>query len=92
MLFDFIIKYDTLRLEMKGLPVTTLLTKAVKQVSKLPETLQDQIAEQLLEDLKMELKWNESLEKSDKQLEKMADKALDEFKKGKTKKMGFGEL
>ncbi|MBI5652092.1 MAG: hypothetical protein HZC40_16880 [Chloroflexi bacterium] len=72
--------------------MTTLLSKAMKRIETLPQTLQDEIAEQLLEDIANELKWQKTLAKPQVKLEKLAEKALRESSAGKTKKMGFDEL
>lgn len=72
--------------------MTGLLTKALGQAEKLPKDLQDELARQLLEDIEGELKWDDALEKSHDQLAVLADRALEEFKAGRTRKMGFDEL
>ena len=72
--------------------MTQLLSKAFEQVSKLPQDMQNEIAEQLLEDIIDELKWNDTFAKSHKELAKLADRALEEFRAGRTRKMGFDEL
>jgi hypothetical protein len=72
--------------------MTKLLKKVFEQAEKLSPTLQDEIAAQLLEDIEGELKWDETLAKSHDKLAKLADQALEDFKAGRTKKMGFDEL
>ncbi|TAH51951.1 MAG: hypothetical protein EYC68_09245 [Chloroflexota bacterium] len=72
--------------------MTTLLTKAIKQIEKLPSSLQDEIAEQLLYDSENEIAWEKALSKPQPKLESLAQRALRESKEGKTKKMGFDEL
>lgn len=72
--------------------MTGLLTKALGEAEKLPRDLQDELARQLLEDIEGELRWDETLEKSHNQLSTLADRALEEFKAGRTRKMGFDEL
>jgi hypothetical protein len=71
--------------------MTTLLSQAFDTASKLPEALQEQIASQLLEDIDAELKWEQAFANSQDQLAKLADKALEDFKAGRVKKMGFDE-
>ncbi len=78
---------------MKGAEImTTLLTKAIKQIEKLPANLQDEIAEQLLSDFESEMAWEKTLSKPQPKLELLAERALRESEEGKTKKMGFDEL
>lgn len=72
--------------------MTSLLSKAFKKASQLPKSVQDEIALELLEDIESELKWDKAFAESHDKLEKLADKALEEFKAGKTKKMGFDEI
>ncbi|MBU0568990.1 hypothetical protein KJ693_12475 [bacterium] len=72
--------------------MTKLLEKVFERAVKLPQALQDEIAEELLEDIEGEFKWDETLAKSHDKLAKLADHALEEFKAGRTKKMGFDEL
>ena len=72
--------------------MSDILTKAFKKASKLPKNLQEEIAKQLLEDIEGELKWDETLFKSHDKLEKLANKAIEEFKSGRTKQMGFDKL
>jgi aspartate/tyrosine/aromatic aminotransferase len=72
--------------------MTTLLSKAIKEIENLPPELQDEIARQILEDIECELKWQATLVQPQSKLEKLAEKALEESKAGKTKKMGFDEL
>ena len=72
--------------------MTQRLAKAFQEASRLPEELQDELAAKLLEDIEGEARWDETLASSPQTLEKLADKAIQEFKAGRTKKMGFDEL
>ncbi|MDM8551356.1 hypothetical protein QUF72_14825 [Desulfobacterales bacterium HSG2] len=72
--------------------MTQLLTKAFEEATKLPQEMQDEIAEHLLEDILAEFKWDETFARSQDKLAKLADRALEEFRSGRTKKMGFDEL
>lgn len=72
--------------------MTVRLTKAMKQIEKLPSALQDEIAEQLLYDFENEMAWKKTLVKPQPKLEALAQRALRESVQGKTKKMGFDEL
>lgn len=58
----------------------------------LPEEVQNDIAKQLMEDIEGEFQWDNTLARSQDQLAKLANQALEEFKAGRTKKMGFDEL
>jgi hypothetical protein len=72
--------------------MTILLTKAFEEASRLPEEVQNEIAERLLEEIDGEDHWDQTLASTPDVLEKLADKALEDFKAGRTKKMGFDEL
>ncbi|HZQ06938.1 MAG TPA: hypothetical protein VFD70_10195 [Anaerolineae bacterium] len=72
--------------------MTTLLTKAIKQIEKLPSAVQDEIAEQILDDLKEEVAWQETLSKPQSKLDALAERALRQSEQGKTKRIGFDEL
>jgi hypothetical protein len=72
--------------------MTRLLTKAFEEASRLSEVDQDEIAMRLLEEIEGEDHWDETLAKSQDLLETLADKALEDFKAGRTKKMGFDDL
>ncbi|MCE5266307.1 MAG: hypothetical protein LLG00_00270 [Planctomycetaceae bacterium] len=75
--------------------MTQLLTQAFQRASQLPDSLQDQVAEevqQVLEEIEAEHRWDETLARSGGQLDQLGQKALDEFRSGKTKPMGFDEL
>ncbi len=72
--------------------MTTLFSKAIKEVESLPPELQDEIAAQLLEDIESELAWQQTLAQPQSKLDELAKKALEESDAGKTKKMGFDEL
>jgi hypothetical protein len=72
--------------------MTRLLTKAFEEASRLPDVDQDEIAMRLLEEIEGEDRWDETLAKSPDALGKLADKALEDFKAGRTKKLGFDDL
>ena len=72
--------------------MTTILSRAFKKASKLPENLQELLAQQLIDDIESELKWEQAFAESQDKLGKLADKALKDFKAGSVKKMGFDEL
>jgi nitrate reductase beta subunit len=72
--------------------MTKLLTRAFEKASELPDELQDQIAQELLEEVEWESRWDDTLAGSQDKLEQLAEKAEQEYRSGKTKKMGFNEL
>jgi hypothetical protein len=72
--------------------MTDLLSQAFERASKLPDDIQDQIALDLLEEIEWESRWDQTLADSQDKLERMAEKAAEEYRAGKTKKMGFDEL
>ncbi|HKI02420.1 MAG TPA: hypothetical protein VKK31_10595 [Thermoanaerobaculia bacterium] len=72
--------------------MTRLLAKAFEEASRLPDALQDEIAERLLEDVEGDAQWDETLASSPQALEKLAGKALEDFRAGRTKKLGFDDL
>lgn len=72
--------------------MTSLLKQAFKKALKLPDTVQDELALELLGDIEDELRWDETFEKTRDELGKLADKALEDFKAGRVKKLGFDEL
>ena len=65
--------------------MTTLLEKAVKKISKLSESEQNEIAKIILNEIADEKKWYEKFKNSQNELLILADEAIDEFNKGKTK-------
>jgi hypothetical protein len=72
--------------------MTRLLTEAFDKAAQLPEGLQDELARDLIEEIAWETQWDETLSKSQDNLEKLAEKALRQYREGKTREMGFGEL
>lgn len=72
--------------------MTTLLTKAIKQIETLSSNLQDEIAEQLMQDFESEMAWQKTLSKPQSKLDILAERALRASEEGKTKKMGFDDL
>jgi hypothetical protein len=79
--------------------MTILLAKAFEEASRLSEEAQNEIAERLLEEIEGEERWDATLastpdvlERLADVLERLADKALEDFKAGRTKKLGFDDL
>lgn len=48
--------------------------------------------EKLLQEIEWEEKWNQTLEENPKALKRLVDRAKKQYREGKTKEMGFGEL
>ncbi|NJL90214.1 MAG: hypothetical protein HC916_10805 [Coleofasciculaceae cyanobacterium SM2_1_6] len=74
--------------------MTTLLEKALVEIQKLPDYLQDELAQQLLTDIENELQWQESLATPNIDLGmllEMAQEALVEEEEGRNENKGFGE-
>lgn len=69
--------------------MTKLLAKAFEKASQLPENLQDELARALIDDLTWEAQWGRTLAESSDQLDKMAEKALEDYRAGRSKEMGF---
>lgn len=72
--------------------MSSLLIKAFEKASLLPPLVQNQIARDWLNDIEEELKWDETISKTQDKLAILAQKALKEYKRGTTKKMGFDKL
>lgn len=72
--------------------MTKLLKKAFAEAAKLPQDAQDRIAAQLLQELADEAKWDVSFAASGSELERLAAEALEEYRAGRTRELGFDEL
>ena len=72
--------------------MTHLLSQAFQKASELPENLQDEIASELLEEIEWESRWDKTLAESPDKIDRLAQKAIEEYRSGKTKEMGFDEL
>jgi hypothetical protein len=72
--------------------MTKLLEEAMAEISKLPAEVQDRVAAQLLEELADEAKWDTAFAASADQLAKLAAEAREEYRAGRTEKLGFDEL
>lgn len=72
--------------------MTKLLAKAFEKASQLPENLQDELARALIDELTWEAQWDRTLAESSDQLDKMGEKALEDYRAGRTKEMGFDEI
>jgi hypothetical protein len=64
--------------------MTELLTKALAEVSKLPDEEQDHIAALILAEIDSERRWDELFAKSEDLLTKLANEALTDFRNGNT--------
>ena len=60
--------------------MTILLEKAVKKISGLPETEQEEIAKIILEEIEDEHKWYNKFKNNQSKLSILADEAREEFK------------
>ncbi len=72
--------------------MTALLQKVFQKASVLPDYMQDMLAEELLQEMEWEEKWDTTLENSQSALDKLTLRAMQQYRKGKTKEMGFDEL
>ena len=63
------------------------LENAMKKAGQLPESEQQAIANLILS----EIEWENSFAKSKDKLSSLANEALEEYKKGKSKPLDFGE-
>lgn len=72
--------------------MTELLEQMFKKASALPPELQDVIAMEFLQEIEWENQWDNTLNKSQGLLDKLTLKAMQEYKAGRTKEMGFDEL
>jgi hypothetical protein len=72
--------------------MTNLLTQAFQKASALPENLQDELAAELIEEIEWESRWDKTLDQSQDKIDQLAQKALEEYRSGKTKEMGFDQL
>jgi hypothetical protein len=72
--------------------MTERLEKAFAEASKLPLEEQDALARWLLEELASERRWEQEFSNSQDRVAELAGEALDEFRKGKTRRLDPGEL
>lgn len=72
--------------------MTALLSTAFKKASVLPESLQDELARALIEEIEGEQIWESTLRSSSANVDEMAEQALEEFRAGKTLKVGIDRL
>lgn len=67
--------------------MSKLLERAMKKAKKLPDAEQDAIATIILEELEDEARWEQAFSKSQDALAKLAAEAMEEDRKGETKKL-----
>jgi len=67
--------------------MTQLLEKAIKKISNLSDTEQDEIASIIMEETEDEKIWYGKFENTQSELSILADEAIKENEKGNTKKM-----
>lgn len=64
--------------------MTTLLEKAFKEASMLPEVGQNALAKWVIEELHSESKWQKKFGETENILEKLANEAIEDKRNGKT--------
>jgi hypothetical protein len=72
--------------------MTKMLEKAFKKASSLPASDQDALGEWLLKELESEARWQELFARSQHGLSRLAAEALDEHRRGKTKRLDPDKL
>jgi hypothetical protein len=72
--------------------MTLLLEKAFEKATSLPPELQDEFGALFIAEMESELRWNELFEQSQDVLAQMGQEALEEYRAGKTKALGWDEL
>ena len=72
--------------------MTTLLEKAFKKASKLPEVEQNALAKWLIEEIEAEKEWEKRYAESEDVLDRLADEALEVHRKGKTEELDLNRL
>jgi len=72
--------------------MTTLLEKAFKKASKLPEVEQNALAKWLIEEIEAEKEWEKRYAESEDVLDRLADDALEVHGKGKTEELDLNRL
>lgn len=77
---------------MRGFIMNSLLEKAIKEVSKLPEKEQNALAKWILEEIKSDKMWREKFANSEDVLFKLANEALCEENEGKTSNLDINKL
>lgn len=72
--------------------MTSLLDKAIEEVTKLPEQEQNEFAAWILEELDSERRWHKSFADSQDALGKLADEALAELDGGQALELNLDDL
>ncbi len=72
--------------------MTTLLEKAFKEASMLPEVDQNALAKWIIEKLHSESKWQKKFGETENILEKLANEAIEDKRKGKTTPLSQNQL
>lgn len=72
--------------------MTTLLEKAIAELSRLPEDRQDSMAQWILDELEDELRWDRAFAASLPQLEQLDKRALEDYRAGRTQELNPDEL
>ena len=76
------------RLEGRVTSMTTLLEKALAEVTKLAPEAQDAIAALILEELDDEQRWDTTFAATQPQLAKLAEKVREDIRAGRVRKIG----
>ncbi len=72
--------------------MTQLLEKAFEKATALPPELQDEFGALFIAEMESELRWQKSFDQSQDVLAQLGQEALEEYRAGKTKAMGWDEL
>ena len=72
--------------------MTKLLEKAFAEATKLPRKEQDQLAKWRLVEMASERRWDEAFSRSSDRLAQLAHEALNEHRKGRTKRLNPDQL
>ena len=76
------------RPEGRVTPMTTLLEKALAEVTKLAPEAQDAIATLILEELDDEQRWDTTFAATQPQLARLAEKVREDIRTGRVRKIG----
>ena len=71
---------------------TELMAKAIKRVTSLPESLQDEMAREMIAEAEWEQSWERNTTAFESSIDSLATQALKEFDEGKTYQAGWTEL
>ena len=72
--------------------MTQILEQAFERATLLPPELQDEFGALFIAEMESELRWQELFAQSHDMLAEMAEEAMEEYRAGKTKELGWDEL